>query len=231
MNIKIFLALAVWAWADVRGADGVGLSGASGPGDAKAPSSAAVPPSCCVVAKKAPRCCVAESTISAAAVRSDRSLYQVESNWIDDRGEAVRLQAFQGHPVIVAMFFAQCEYACPLIVSDIQRTLAALPPEARAKTRVLLVTFDPARDTPAALEAYRKRAALDSAWTLVRGEAGAVQELAMLLGVRYKQDARGQFSHSNLITVLNRGGEISYQRAGLQGDVSELAKAVVLAAE
>ena len=53
----------------------------------------------------------------------------------------------------------------------------------------------------------------------------------MLLGVKYKQDARGQFAHSNLMTVLNAEGEITHQRAGLQGDVSEVAQAVVLAAK
>ena len=87
-----------------------------------------------------------------------------------------------------------------------------------------------ARDTPAALKAYRERMKLDGAWTLLHGDAANVQELAMLLGVKFKQDARGQFSHSNLITVLNPEGEIAHQRAGLMGDVSEAAKAVALVA-
>jgi protein SCO1/2 len=58
-----------------------------------------------------------------------------------------------------------------------------------------------------------------------------VQDLAMLLGVKYKQDAGGQFSHSNLITVLNTEGEIKFQRSGLQGDVLEPARAVTVAAK
>ena len=48
----------------------------------------------------------------------------------------------------------------------------------------------------------------------------------MLLGVKYKQDANGNFSHSNLITVLNAGGEIVHQRTGLQGDVAEMVRAI-----
>jgi protein SCO1/2 len=124
------------------------------------------------------------------------------------------------------MFFASCEYACPLIVDDMKRLGALLPADVRAQTQFVLVSFDPARDTPAALKAYRERMKLDDAWTLLRGDAAHVQELAMLLGVKFKQDARGQFSHSNLITVLNPAGEIAHQRAGLMGDVSEAAKAV-----
>ena len=90
----------------------------------------------------------------------------------------------------------------------------------------MLVSFDFARDTPAVLAAYRAKAALDAGWTLLRGGAAEVQDLAMLLGVNYKQDARGQFAHSNLFTVLNSDGEIAHQHPGLQGDISGAAKAV-----
>jgi protein SCO1/2 len=116
-------------------------------------------------------------------------------------------------------------------VQDIKRLLAGLPEAARTKTQIVLVTFDVKRDTPAALKAYRERAALDANWTLLHGDSNAVQELAMLLGVKFKQDARGQFSHSNLFTVLNVDGEVVHQHVGLNGDVSQAAKAVALAAK
>ncbi len=48
----------------------------------------------------------------------------------------------------------------------------------------------------------------------------------MLLGVKFKQDARGQFAHSNLLTVLNPDGEVVHQHAGLMGDISTAARAV-----
>ena len=89
--------------------------------------------------------------------------------------------------------------ACPVLVCELQRLRAA----------------------------YRAKIPLDAGWTLLRGEATDVQDLAMLLGVKYKQDARSQFAHTNLITVLNPAGEIAHQHPGLQGDVSAAAKAVV----
>lgn len=171
-------------------------------------------------------CCVEEK---AAAPLSKRSIYQLDATWTNDAGAPVSLTALRGKPVIFAMFFAQCEYACPVLVQDMQRLRAALPADVREKAQLVLVSFDTARDTPAALKAYRERAGLDAAWTLLRGEPAAVQDLAMLLGVKFKQDARGQFSHSNLITILNAGGEVVHQHAGLNGNISEAAKAVVLA--
>jgi protein SCO1/2 len=127
------------------------------------------------------------------------------------------------------MFFASCEYACPILVNDMQRIRQTLPEAVREQAQFVLVSFDDTRDTPAALHAYRERANLDSSWVLLHGKAASVQELAMLLGVKYQRDNRGQYAHSNLITVLNPEGEVVHQRNGLQGEVSQAANAVKLA--
>ncbi len=174
----------------------------------------AMPPCCAVIAPDAPL--------------SGRSIYQLDSIWTNDAGRVSRLAALRGRPVILAMFFSHCEYACPVLVQDLHRLRAQLPEAVRERAAIVLVSFDTVRDTPAALRAFRERMSLDAGWTLLRGETDAVEDLAMLLGVKFKQDARGQFAHSNLITILNAEGEIVHQHAGLQGDISEAARAVAL---
>lgn len=213
------------------------LAGAGRAAELPAGCCAAPPPaenraSCCATApavleKSAASCCKEEPP---AAPLTARSLYQLEAEWTSDAGKTVKLGTLRGRPVVIAMFFASCEYACPVLTSDMQRMRELLPEELRARTEFVLVSFDVARDTPAMLQGYRERAMLGDGWTLLRGDTNAVQELAMLLGVKYKQDARGQFSHSNLFTILNPEGEIVHQRPGLLGDVSEAARAVALAA-
>jgi protein SCO1/2 len=47
-----------------------------------------------------------------------------------------------------------------------------------------------------------------------------------LLGVNYRRDARGQFAHSNLITVLNPAGEIVHQQVGLNHSPDETVVAI-----
>jgi protein SCO1/2 len=158
-----------------------------------------------------------------------RSLYQLEAAWTSDAGAPLRLASLRGKPVLLTMFFAQCEYACPVLVHDMKRLLAALPESVRGEVQLVLVSFDTARDTPAALRAFRERMNLNAQWTLLRGAAADVQELAMLLGVKFKQDVRGQFAHSNLITVLDAEGEVVHQHAGLHGDVSAAARAIAVA--
>lgn len=185
----------------------------------------AATPACCAPAPApaTPSCCVEEKP---GTPLTARSLYQLDATWTNDAGGNLALASLRGRPVILAMFFAQCEYACPVIVNDIRRLRAALPEDVREKAQVVLVTFDTVRDTPEALRAFRTRMSLDATWTLLRSDAGAVQELAMLLGVKFKQDARGQFAHSNILTVLNAEGEIVHQHAGLNGDISEVARVV-----
>ncbi len=167
----------------------------------------------CSTTAQAPSCCPTEVTSDAPL--SDRSLFQLESSWTDDKSAEMKLGALGGRPLVITMFFAKCEYACPVLVHDMKKVQAALPADVRAKIGFVLVSFDPERDTPAALAAYRKIHELPANWTLLRGTPDDVLELAALLGVKFKKDARGQFAHSNMLTVLNAGGEVAHQQVGL----------------
>jgi protein SCO1/2 len=183
---------------------------------------------CCGVAAPAGVVLAAATPPSAAlSPLPPRSLYHLDSRWTDDTGAVRTLASLRGESVVLAMIFTNCEYACPIIVTDLLRIRADLPEAVRARARFVLVSFDAARDTPPVLRAYRGKMQLDDpAWTLLHGEAADVQELAMLLGVKYKQDAKGNFSHSNTITVLNSAGEIAFQREGLRGDTAEAVRAI-----
>jgi protein SCO1 len=154
-------------------------------------------------------------------VFSDKSLYQTEAKWTTDAGKQINLADLKGRPQVVVMFFASCQYACPILVHDLQKIEAALKPESRTQVGFTLVTIDPRRDTPEALANFRAIRVLPAAnWTLLHGESDDILELAVLLGVKYKEETNGQFAHSNIITVLNAEGEIVHQLVGLGQDVT-----------
>lgn len=184
-------------------------------------------------AKEAPKpCCPLEAPHAelAAGVFTADSIYQLEVGFTADDGTVFTLGRLRGRPVILAMFFASCHYACPLVVADMTRLRDALPVELRGEVALVLVSFDPARDTPAALHQYREERLLDAQWTLLHGSNDAVRELAALLGVKYKQESDGQFAHTNLISILNTEGEIVHHRMGLRGGLAEAAVALQVAA-
>jgi protein SCO1 len=171
-----------------------------------------------------PSCC---ESAEAPAAFTDKSLYQLDSLWTTDQDRPIKLSELSGRPQLVAMFFANCQFACPIIVNDMKRIEAALPAELRARVGFALVSFDSKRDTPAALADYRRARNLPAErWALLRGRPDDVLELAALLGIRYKEDARGQFAHSNVITLLNAQGEIVRQQIGLNQDIQEMVRLV-----
>ena len=166
-----------------------------------------------------PSCC---AKAEAPTAFTDKSIYQVESIWTTDEAKQLKLGELRGRPQVVAMFFTSCQFACPIIVNDMKRIEASLPPELAARVGFTLVSIDSERDTPAVLAEYRKAHALpEKRWTLLRGNPDDLLELAALLGVKYKADANGQFAHSNVITILNAQGEIVYQQVGLNQDIEK----------
>ena len=166
-----------------------------------------------------PSCCAKPEGPTAF---TDKSIYQVNSTWTTDQNRPIKLSALAGRPQVLVMFFANCQYACPILVNDLKRIQAALPPDLRSRVGFTLVSFDTKRDTPAALTAYRRAHALPADnWMLLHGEPDDVLELAALLGVKFKEDANGQFAHSNVITILNAQGEIVHQQTGLNQDIRE----------
>ena len=166
-------------------------------------------------------CCQAPEPSGAAL--PDKSVYQLESVWTNDQGRKVSLASLKGRPQVVVMFFANCQYTCPLLVFQMKQLQAALPPELRARVGFTLVSFDSKRDTAEALKNYRAQHELpDGTWTLLNGDPDSVLELAGVLGVKFKENPDGQFAHSNLITLLNAQGEVACQQTGVNGDNDEI---------
>jgi protein SCO1/2 len=168
-----------------------------------------------------PTCCA--TNLAAQKPLSDKSLFQIDTTWTADDNKQIQLASLAGKPVVLTMFFASCEYACPILANDMRKLEAALPAELRTNVNFVLVTFDTERDTPAALKKYRATRDIPANWTLLTAKPDDILELAALLGVKYKKDARSQFAHSNVITILNPAGEIVRQQNGLNIDPTDSA--------
>ena len=169
-------------------------------------------------------CCATKSAPAAdpAALPAD-SLYQLDGTWTNTAGEPVTLADLRGRPRIVAMFYASCSYACPMLVADLKKIEARLP----AGTEVVftLFSFDPERDTPEALDAFAGRQSIrKDHWLLLTGAPENVRELAAALGIRYRKDADGAIAHSNQITLLGGEGRVVAQLPGLNEDPEPLLK-------
>src|SRR5690606_28291582 len=138
-------------------------------------------------------------------------IYQHDAVWQTDEEDSLALADFRGEPVALAMVYADCGTACPLIVQDMKR----LGKAADVPLRYVLVSLDPERDTPERMRAFRHMHAIGDGWTMLRGSEDDVQTLAALLGVRYRPDSDGTIAHSNIITLLDAHGDVVVQQEGL----------------
>lgn len=161
-------------------------------------------------------------------IDSGMSIYQLDQPWINADGDTTYLKALAGKVVVGAMIYTSCEVACPRIVSDLKRVEDwTIEQDLGDEVHFLLVSFDPKVDTPAKLKQFAEDAQLDSDhWTLLHGDEDEVLELAAVLNVKYKKTDDVNFVHSSIIHVLNRKGELEYQKEGFETDLSQLEAAV-----
>ncbi len=175
----------------------------------------------------------AAQAVPAAAARvplPDASLYKLRATWTSHQGRAIDLSSLRGETVVLAMAYTSCTMTCPLITREMLAVQKALPSDLRGKVRFVLASFDPARDSVSMLRAHAEKMALDNRWLVLRAPAAAVRQLAVLLGVRYRQLPNGDFDHSNIISVLDDGGVLRFQSPQIPADRPALIRAVTAAA-
>lgn len=136
------------------------------------------------------------------------SIYQLPVTLTDQSGQTFKLSQLRGKPLLVTMLYTSCDSVCPLLAQTVNRTYAALPSDTRGRLQVLMVSFDPARDTPKSLADFGRTHGLEKGWKVARTSADEVRELAAVLGIRYRELSNGVFSHSAVITLVDEQGVI-----------------------
>mgnify|MGYP001400059415 CR=1 FL=1 len=163
----------------------------------------------------------------APAVGAD-SIYLLGGAWEDHEGRPFRLEELRGKPVLISMFYATCPHACPMLITDLKRVERALPAHLRDQVQVVLVTFDPARDTAEKLKALLEAHQVDAKrWRMLRTDPAKVQELAAVLGIKYRFTSKGAINHSTVITLLDREGAIAARLEGLRQPEAPLVEKLV----
>lgn len=101
---------------------------------------------------------------------------------IDQYGHTRSDKDFAGRYMLVYFGYTNCPDICPTTLANLSQTLTRLGPDAK-KVRVLFVTVDPDRDTPAVLKAYVN--AFSPEMDGLRGTKNAIAALARRYRVAY----------------------------------------------
>jgi protein SCO1/2 len=75
-----------------------------------------------------------------------------------DNGQPFNLVTDTAYPVTLVFYgYTHCPDVCPLVLSDLSSAFVHLPEDVQAKTQVLFITTDPARDDAEVLRGYLQR--------------------------------------------------------------------------
>ena len=162
----------------------------------------------------------------AAAALPDDSVYQLPAALTDSASRTIRWRDLQGKSRVATMFYTSCRYVCPMAIDSLRAIERGLTENERQRIGFVLISMDPARDTPAALARVMiERRLQPGRWLLLQPRAEDLRGIAGILGIRYRALADGEFNHTTTLVLLDAEGRVLARsdRLGAQGDAEFLA--------
>jgi protein SCO1/2 len=137
----------------------------------------------------------------------------------------MKLSGLRGKVQVMTMGFTRCKFACPRILSDMQRIERELGADAD-KVGFVFLSIDPLNDTPTQMSSILRERQMNTAhWTFLTATDDLVRQAAVALDFKY-QVVDGFFAHSNLIVVLDENGRVIHREESLDADIQPVVEAV-----
>ena len=150
---------------------------------------------------------------------TELSIYNLPEKWTTQDGNDIELKELRGKVLVMVMIYTSCKAACPRLVADMRNIEKRVPKEYKDKVQYIMFSIDPEVDTPERLKAFSKENQMDNEqWLFLRSNDEQTREFSAVLAVNYKKITPIDFSHSNIISVFNAEGELTFQQEGLGAD-------------
>ena len=158
---------------------------------------------------------------------ANSSIFLLDSKWQNQDAEELQLKDLKGKNLVLVMIFTSCRTACPILVADMKKVHDKIEKNKLKDTSLVLISIDPTNDTPEVLKKFAAERNMDQApWIFLRSDEESTREFANVLAVKYKKISPIEFSHSNIISVFNRNGELVSQEEGSGINSDAVAKTV-----
>lgn len=131
-----------------------------------------------------------------------------DAGLVTQSGAPFRFAALHGRSVALAFVYTRCADAgfCPAVAAKFAWLQSRIDPRRAA---LVLVSLDPAYDTPPVLRAYGRRFAADPArWSLVTGAPARVDGFLRAAGVSARHDP-GRVVHDDALVLLDPDGRVA----------------------
>jgi cytochrome oxidase Cu insertion factor (SCO1/SenC/PrrC family) len=120
----------------------------------------------------------------------------------DQSGRMVSLSEFRGRVTVLTFLYSACGATCILIAQQIRGALDELP----HRVPVLIVSADPAADSPARVGRFLARVSLTGRVHYLTGPIGSLRAIWRAYGVVPAGSGRSFFERSASVLLLDRSG-------------------------
>jgi protein SCO1/2 len=107
----------------------------------------------------------------------------------------------KGKFVLVNFMFTTCTSVCPRATENLSKVAAALGDRLERDVRIISVTVDPRRDTPAVLKKYASRFGTGPGWYFVTGQEKDIDVIRNRLGA--DRDGNDKSNHTGMVVYGN----------------------------
>jgi len=130
-------------------------------------------------------------------------------------GRSVTLSEMKGNVVLLTAIYSTCRGTCPMILTEIKKTIDALPADVREKVRVLALTLDPENDDQSTRAGVMKQYHMPApAFSFLNGDLPEMLELLQYYQFgRMKMEGVEDIGHANLFILIDREGLIAHRFA------------------
>jgi protein SCO1/2 len=166
-----------------------------------------------------------ESPVLAEGDVPDESIFNLTSIWTTQNDNPIHLADLKGDVLVVVMLYTSCEAACPRLVADMKNIKTNVND---SDVKYVLVSIDPLKDTPERFREYAKEQQLSGdQWVMLQGTVDDVREFSNVLSMKYKKISPIDFSHTNIISVFDKNGVLTYQQEGLGVSYDKITEEVI----
>ncbi|GAT84530.1 hypothetical protein STXM2123_5231 [Streptomyces sp. F-3] len=177
---------------------------------------------------KKPVSVVSEDTSRKAATVLDTPFEKPDLVLTDTRGRTYDLRKeTAGRPTLIYFGYTHCPDVCPLTMNNIAVAVKSLPKAEQDKLRVVFVTTDPDRDTPAELGKWLKM--INADFVGLTGDFDTIQAGARTLGISIEpttKDKNGKLvsNHGTQVVAFSPKTDAGYVLYGEDATVEDYIK-------
>ncbi|HIH2762286.1 MAG TPA: SCO family protein [Candidatus Azoamicus sp.] len=125
------------------------------------------------------------------------------------------------------MIYTNCKTICPIIIANMKAIEKLVLSNGIKNISFSLVSLDSDRDSVETLNKYFYEKKMNPfLWNLYKSSKNETLKLALATGIKYKKEKNNEYTHSNLIIILDKDGVIKMHHQGLDKNFNLILKLI-----